>query len=123
MIRTWQLELGVVSAALGATWQLSGGGWREAVGSCAVVAAFCHGQVADRLAEHAEMTERFAGQMTGDRLRWRLVDCWRWARRYYVAKEALWLVYFASLRAWAALVGVAVFLIYPLWRAAYRRLL
>lgn len=119
MPRTWQVELGVVAVALGATWFLSGGGYREALGSCAVVAGFAHAQVADRLAEQASFVERLAENMIGERLR--AVDCWRWARRYYVTKEALWLGYFLSLQAWAALVGVVVFLAYPLWRAAYRR--
>jgi hypothetical protein len=125
-VKTWQLELALVAVVLGGTFYASGGGAREAVGSVAVLATFAHGQVTDRLAEHARATARVAANVNGH-----LghpapgtpthAYCWRWARRYYVTKELLWLVYFASLHAWSALVGVGVFLLYPFWRVFHRR--
>lgn len=119
-MKTWHLELLAVACALGAVWCYSGGGKVEAIGSLAVLAGFAHGQVADRLAEAARFTERTTELMTGADLG--LAHCWRWARRYYITKEALWLVYFVNLRAWSALAGVFIFLAYPAWRWTYRRL-
>ncbi len=48
------------------------------------------------------------------------VDCYRWSTRYLVGKEALWLAYFVLHRSWAALAGVGLFLVYPLWRRIWR---
>lgn len=105
---TWAIELVAVACVLAVVWAASGE-WLELLGSAAVLCAFAHAQVADR------MTEREAARVRPD------VRCWRWSRRYFVAKEALWFVYFAAHGSWSALAGVVLFLLYPLWRAAYRR--
>lgn len=76
----------------------------------AVWLTFNHAQVADRLAE-AE-NARSSSEQT--------VSCHRWLRRYYVAKEACWLVLFVITGAWPAVVGACIFLMYPLWRDWYR---
>jgi hypothetical protein len=109
-IPTWAIELIATACVLGIVWAASGSSWLELLGAAAVLAAFAHAQVADR------MTEREAARVSPD------VHCWRWSRRYFVAKEALWFVYFAAHGSWSALAGVVLFLLYPLWRAAYRRL-
>lgn len=104
-VRTWQLEIAAVAAVLLTVLLIVGGGWREAVGSAAVLATFAHAQVASRMAE-AE-----SARPEPD------VHCWRWSLRYFVTKETCWFVYFAAARCWSALVGVVVFLAYPLWRS------
>lgn len=119
--RTWHAELAVVAIVLLATVAATGGAWREIVGALAVLAGFAHAQVSDRLAEHAKLSEslerfhRIPTPLTDGQLSGR-AHCWRWSARYFLVKELLWLVYFVSLQAWSALVGVGVFLLYPLWR-------
>jgi len=113
-VRTWQGETLVVACALvgtlAATERLANP--IELVGAIAVLLTFGHASVADRLAEHAASAEEQGEEV---------VECHRWARRYWVGKEFCWLAYFVLLGAYSALVGVGVFLVYPMWRAWYRR--
>lgn len=104
-MKTWMLELAVVASVLAAVCLATHGGPVELVGSLAVLAAFAHAQVAER------MREKEAAKITPD------VGCHAWLTRYFVAKESLWLAYFIAHRSWSALVGVGVFLAYPIWRA------
>jgi hypothetical protein len=108
MTRTWVWELGTVGLILIAVLIATRAPLVELVGAGAVLASFAHGQVADRLAENEAARERPE------------VLCHAWARRYFLTKEVLWLVYFCAKGAWSALVGCAVFLAYPAWRAWYR---
>jgi hypothetical protein len=108
-VRTWQFELLIIAHVLVVVWALTGTNATELLGAAAVVATFAHAQVSDRMAE------REAKRITPD------VRCWRWSVRYFVGKELLWLAYFVAHRSWSALVGVAVFLLYPLWRRWYRK--
>jgi hypothetical protein len=106
---TWQFEILIVAHLLAVVWVLTGAKPVELLGAAAVVLTFAHAQVSDRMAE------REARRVTPD------VHCYRWSLRYFVGKELLWLAYFAAHRSWSALVGVGVFLVYPLWRGWYRR--
>ena len=108
-IRTWQIEAFVVGATLSVVAIFSGHGASEWIGACAVLASFLHGQVTDRLAE--QEASRPAPN----------VECYRHALRYFVAKELLWCVYFVVHRSWSALVGVGLFLAYPIWRKWWRK--
>lgn len=108
-VRTWHFELLVVAHLLVVTWAFTGAQLLELVGAAAVLLALAHAQIADRMAE------REAQKRDPD------VPCWRWSRRYFMGKELLWLAYFVGHQSWSALVGVGVFLLYPLWRAWYRR--
>lgn len=74
-------------------------GW---IGTLAVVLTFAHIQVSTRLAEAHTRPKR--------------VVCHRWATRYLVAKEMAWALFFILTESWWALVGAAIFLLYPLWR-------
>lgn len=107
-MKTWKLELAVVAMVLGTVVVVTRGGLLEAVGALAVLAAFAHAQVTER------MREKQAAKTKPD------VHCHRWSLRYFMAKELLWLSYFIAHRSWSALVGVAVFLLYPLWRRWWR---
>lgn len=106
--RTWMLEMTLVAFVLLVVVFLTGDGWLELVGAGAVLLSFGHAQVADRLAE------REASRATVS------VDCHRWATRYLVGKETLWLLYFVAHRSWSALAGVGLFLVYPAWRRFWR---
>lgn len=108
-MRTYQFERLLVGLVLTAVWFCTGCQGIELLGSLAVLATFCHAQIGDRMAE------RQAARETPD------VHCYEWSNRYYVMKEGLWFGYFVVHRNWAALVGVAVFLAYPLWRVWWRR--
>ena len=108
-MRTWQAELLAVAAVLATVVAVTDGGWLEVVGAGAVLLSFAHGQVADRLAE-AEGERDVA-----------TVECHRWATRYFLGKETLWLAYFVAHRSWSALAGVALFLAYPAWRRWWLR--
>lgn len=101
-----------VFAALLATVALSGKGDIEWIGALAVLLTFGHVQVADRLAEEAAEKEQLTGEAD--------VECHRMARRYLISKELCWFAYFFALGAYSALVGVGVFLLYPVWRRSYR---
>jgi hypothetical protein len=105
-VKTWQAEGAVVAAILAMTVVLSGGHLREWIGALAVQLTFHHGAISDRMAEQQALKSD--------------VSCWRWSQRLFVGKEALWLAYFGLSQTWSALVGVLLFLIYPLWRRAWR---
>ena len=109
VIRTWHLEMVVVGLVLTTVVLLTGGGLVEWVGSLAVLLAFGHTQIADRLAER-EATRTVV-----------MVECHHRLVWYLVSKEALWALYFVLRRSWAALVGVGVFLLYPVWRKLWRK--
>lgn len=104
--RTWQIEACFAGVVLGAVAFTTSTGWRPWLGAAAVFVTFLHATVADRLAEGARSGKP--------------VPCHEKAQRYFMAKEALWVAYFMSLRAWAPLIGCALFLAYPAWRAAWR---
>jgi hypothetical protein len=106
-VPTWAFEAMIVALPLG-TVAAFRGQWIEWVGAAAVLASFMHAQVADRMAE------KQSAMAKPD------VTCFRWTLRYFVMKEGLWFAYFVALGAWSALVGVLVFLLYPIWRQAYR---
>lgn len=107
-MKTWQAEMAAVATVLLATVFISGGHAREFVGAFAVLCTFGHAQVSDRMAEQQHALAKPS------------VSCFRWSQGYYLAKEALWLAYFTISASWTALVGVFVFLAYPLWRRAWR---
>ncbi len=107
-MKTWQLEIGVVTSVLVSVLIFTGAPWIEFLGTLAVLASFAHGQVSSRLAEK-EAANPFP-----------VVLCHKWSERYFVAKEILWVSYFCYKGAWSALVGCAMFMLYPLWRAWYR---
>lgn len=107
-MKTWIVEAYVVAAVLVWTAAMTGHAV-EWIGSGAVFFAFMHAQVADRLAEREEARKQPD------------VDCYKMAGRYFLAKEVLWCLYFVAHKSWTALIGVGVFLLYPLWRKLWRR--
>ena len=98
----------VVAAVLGLVVVVTHGGALELVGAGAVLLSFGHAQVAERLAE------REASRSAAT------VECHRWATRYLVGKESLWLIYFVAHHSWSALAGVGLFLAYSPWRRFWR---
>lgn len=107
--RTWHYEWLVVASILSAVVIFTHAPAGEWIGAAAVLCSFGHAVIADRLVELE--AKRTVPQ----------VECHRWSLRYFVMKEMFWCAYFIVHRSWSALVGVAVFLAYPVWRWAWRR--
>lgn len=84
----------------------------EWVGVFAVLLTFGHAQIADRLRERE--AHRYNIDQNSK------VECYWKLNYYFYAKEILWFIYFLYLGAWSALVGVVLFLLYPLWRNWWR---
>ena len=100
----------VVAVILAVTAFLTGGARHEGVGAAAVWFGFSHCQVAERF------REREAARAVPT------VSCHRQLEVYFVGRELLWTTYFVMLGAWSALVGCAVFALYPVWRRYWRRI-
>jgi hypothetical protein len=108
-MKTWHAEHAAVVAALASVWLATGRDPREALGSVAVYLAFGHASVSERL------REREAARPIPS------VECHRASTYYFVGKELAWAAYFVWSGTYAALVGCAVFALYPLWRRWWRR--
>lgn len=107
-LRTWHFENTVVAVVLAAVWVATGCKLIEVVGSIAVFCGFCHASIAER------MREREAARPVPS------VECHRLSTWFFVGKELAWATYFVASRSWAALVGCAVFALYPAWRRFWR---
>ena len=104
-MKTWVKEAIVVGCLLaGIAYYQSETFGIEWLGSVAVFLTFCHTQIAFRMQE-AEKNRGIAQ-----------VKCHLKAQYYFIAKEISWFSYFFFLKAWPALAGVVIFLLYPLWR-------
>ena len=108
-IRTWQVEHIFVFLILATVAIISGNRPVEWIGVFAVLLTFAHTTVSDRMAEKESLKSKPD------------VDCYKWSTRYFVLKEILWLTYFFIHQSYTALIGVIVFLIYPIWRRWYRK--
>jgi len=111
--KTWQIEATFIFVCLLIIWLISGGSYVEGIGALAVFFTFMHASVANRL-EEAE-NKRAAKEAP------LLVSCYKLLNRYYYTKESLWLIYFILKFSVAGLAGVALFLVYPIWRVYYTK--
>ena len=107
-MKTWMYEAIVVWVVLAIVAYCSGNSITEWVGAIAVMAAFGHTQISDRLAERQKI------KIDPD------IPCYKHLLTYFFVKEAMWLAYFILHRSYAALVGVGLFLLYPAWRKFWR---
>lgn len=109
-MKTWRLEMLVVAAVLLAVNILTHKLFTiEVLAAFAVLMSFGHAQIADRLAEQESLRAIPA------------VECFKKMAYYFVAKEVFWFLYFLLNHSYSALVGVFLFLAYPIWRRFYRR--
>lgn len=81
----------------------------ESLAAIAVLLSFGHAQIADRMAEQESLREKPS------------VDCYKKLWYYFIGKEIFWCLYFFLNQSYAALVGVAIFICYPIWRDIYRK--
>ena len=108
-MKTWHFENGAVAMVLLSVWLATGRKPIELLGAVAVFCGFCHASIAER------MREREAARPVPS------VECHAKSTWFFLAKEACWFGYFVTLGAWSALVGVALFGLYPVWRRVWRR--
>lgn len=108
-IKTWHIEIAVVSCISVGSAVLAGGGM-HLLASLAVVLTFGYVQIADRMREAQEQ------QPIPD------VECVRKLNWFLVSKEICWLLLFALTGQWTALLSVPLFLLYPVWRAWWRQI-
>ncbi|HVI39140.1 MAG TPA: hypothetical protein VM577_00635 [Anaerovoracaceae bacterium] len=99
----------MAAGVLAATAYFTGNSVLEWIGAAAVLCAFSHAQISDR------MVEKQAIKVVPD------VECYRKSIWFFVMKEALWFAYFILHHSYSALVGVILFLLYPIWRKIWRR--
>lgn len=86
--------------------------YTEWIAAAAVFLAFKHTVAAFRLEDVVERMEKHgdtAYHSHGNQ------------ETYFYLKESLWFVYFFLLGAWSALVGVVIFLLYPLWHKSWQK--
>lgn len=108
-MKTWKIEISVVTIILLAVNLLTHKIFTiEALAAIAVLLTFGHAQIADRMAEQEGLRDKPA------------VDCYRKLWYYFVGKELFWCLYFLMNHSYSALVGVIVFIAYPIWRSIYR---
>ncbi|MBT7914342.1 hypothetical protein HN588_10580 [Candidatus Bathyarchaeota archaeon] len=114
---TWEWEAGVVGLyLLGIT--ISTTNWADSriaagqvASALAVFFTFMHVKVASRLEEAQEKGVENGVAPT--------VECYKKLTHYLIGKELLWFCAFICLEAWAALAGIPIFLLYPMWRKFY----
>ncbi len=107
-MRTWIWEMIVAAVILFAV-ALYQAEMIHFISAAAVLFTFGHMQIANRL-EEAESKKSIPE-----------IECYYKLNRYLWAREILWVITFLLLNNWPALIGCALFLLYPLWRKTYRK--
>jgi hypothetical protein len=119
---TWHYEAALVAMLLIATAVLTSPSIQSALvggavmrsflviwlSAAAVFGSFLHAQVGTYMAEDMHSTEK------------PLTECYYKLGEYWIYKEVLWFAVFFLSGAYPAIVGNAVFLIYPAWRKIYK---
>lgn len=111
--KTYYWEALFVLMILCITGYVSDKGWKEWIGVAAVFLTFMHASVAERLSE-SEGHRKTKGEEI-------YVDCYYKLPIYFYSKEICYFAYFIILGAWSAVVGVLIFLAYPIWRKQWRK--
>lgn len=118
--KTWMMESAFVITVLAVSPMLTAAlthDWRraglEAIAALAVYFSFKHASVAERMREADEANARSGAGST--------TECAPKLNTFFIYKEVLWVAFFSLSGAWSALIGCGIFLLYPVWRAAYRK--
>lgn len=109
LMRTWIWEMivvGIVLSAVALFFSNDLAGWLT---TAAILATFGHAQIGDRMQERQSMMESPS------------VEC-HWKMNYYfVGKEVLWISMFLVVKNYPAIIGSALFILYPKWRKWWRK--
>lgn len=109
MIKTWHIESLVVFLILAlSTYFLSLNRLTDWLTALAVQLTFHYVSVASRLEEQNQKTSQ-------------PLECHLWLRRYLIGKEITWVLVFLTSHLYTALIGTAIFLIYPFYRRLWRK--
>ena len=107
-MKTWQYEFATVILILFIVNLLTKTLFSiEILAALAVLLSFGHTQISSRLAEKESLKNNPD------------IHCYKKLYYYFIGKEMLWLIYFFANKSYSALVGVFIFLIYPVWRFWY----
>lgn len=96
-MKTWHIELFVVSVILCATTYFFSNNAINWITTVAIIFTFQHAQIGDRLAERQKILDKPS------------VECYWKLRWYFGIKEVLWIVAFVLMHNYAAVVGSFVF--------------
>ncbi len=107
--KTWMGETAVVACILSLVAYFTGNHLVQWVQALAVLCTFGYVSVANRVLEVEQQKDKPS------------VECHKMAMRYFVAKEIFWAIAFLMIKAYPALIGIGIFLAYPVWRKWWRR--
>lgn len=108
-LKTWHIELFVVAVILGTLTFLFANDLVNWITTVAILLTFNHGIIGDRLQEKQSKMDRPT------------VECYWKLNPLFAAKEVVWIAAFLIMQNYAAIVGSALFFLYPFWRKFYRR--
>jgi O-antigen/teichoic acid export membrane protein len=108
-MKTWHYEILIVTSVLCFTTFLFANNLINWITTAAIVITFNHASVGDRLQERQAKMEIPT------------VECYYKLNRLFAIKEVLWIAAFLAMKNYAAIVGSAMFFLYPIWRKYYRK--
>jgi hypothetical protein len=108
-MRTWHYEVIFVGLVLCGVTYFCADNLINWITTAAVWVTFNHAQIADRMQERQKMMDKPT------------VECYHKLNKLFIGKEILWIVAFLLMKNYAALVGCAMFALYPVWRKFYRK--
>ena len=107
-IKTWVWEISIVGILISAANLFFANNLVNWITTVAILVTFNHAQIGDRLQERQSDMD----QPT--------VECYRKLNVLFGAKEVLWIIAFLLMKNYAAILGSALFSLYPFWRKLYR---
>jgi hypothetical protein len=108
-IQTWIYEILVVGIILSAVTLCFANNLINWVSTIAILLTFNHGQIGDRLQERQSKMDKPT------------VECYHKLNKLFAGKEIVWIAAFLLMKNYAAIVGSALFFVYPFWRKYYRK--
>lgn len=108
-MRTWHYEILFVGIVLACVAYLFANNWINWLTTAALLVTFNHAQIGDRLQERQKVMVI------------RTVECYHKLNKLFMAKEIMWIIAFAVMQNYAAIVGSVLFFLYPWWRKLYRK--
>lgn len=108
-MKTWVYEIIVVGIVLCIVTILFANNWINWVTTIAILFTFNHAQIGDRLQERQAKMDKPT------------VECYHKLNKLFTAKEITWIIAFLLMQNYSAIVGSAMFAVYPLWRNYYRK--
>lgn len=109
-MKTWMFESATVILILSAIAYLTGNTLINWISAFAIWCTFSHAQITDRMMEEQGALPKPS------------VKCYKKSLYFFIAKELGWLAFFLLQHSYPALIGVGIFLLYPVWRKYWRKI-